>query len=273
MAEVLRPEEKHAFEILLRFLPDFAGSRILEWEPAPSDPPDIICYDLDGRKIGVEIVRILKEEQTRRAIQHDQWSGSLDRLLRSEEVEPPNNFRLVLISMKENVAKVRSQDEKFFRDEFFRCVGETDQLYPAKQGWHGPQGFNLDDLSRYPTLSRYVTGISFSPGRAEPGAHWAIMWSLGSGCDPEWIVKRAEQLIQEKCNKCSGLVAPSGFDRVYCLTDYNWQAFFYNTPICARFREFAEAVRGRVRVLSTPFENIFLVNSIAGEEEVIPMVS
>jgi hypothetical protein len=183
---------------------------------------------------------------------------------------------LVLISIKEKVRKVKPQDEKDFHDEFFRCVGETDQIYPAKQGWHGPQGFNLDDLSRYPTLSRYVTGMSFFPGRAEPGAHWACRWSRGSAYDPEWIVQRAVQLIQEKCNKCSGLVAPSGFDRLYCLTDYNWQAFFYNTPICApgfSFCEFAEKVWRQVRSLKSPFQNIFLLNSIAGEGEVIPMVS
>ena len=272
MTQVLRPEEKHAFETLLRLLPDFAGRRILNWEPVPRDPPDVICWDLDERKVGVEVFRILKEEQTRRAIQHDQWGQSLDRLLRSEEAAPTIHFKSVLISVKGDVAKVQPGDEKAFRDEFFRFVSETDQLYPTRPDWHGPQGATLNDLSPYSTLSRYLGGLTFFPGRAEPGTRWASMWSRGGAYDPDCIVHRAEELIREKCNKCSGLVGSGGFDRLYCLADYNWQAFFYNTPFKTPgfgFSEFAQVLSARIKGLPNPFEEIFLVNTVESEHEVL----
>ena len=50
---MLRKEEKVIFEFFMKLMPNFAG-RPVKWQPG-NDPPDVLCTDNDGVRIGVEL--------------------------------------------------------------------------------------------------------------------------------------------------------------------------------------------------------------------------
>ncbi len=70
-------------------MPDFAGGAVV-WFPG-NDPPDILCIDPVGKRIGVELVEWLNEEQIRTSVEEQRLESSYLDAIRSQDVHPPEN--------------------------------------------------------------------------------------------------------------------------------------------------------------------------------------
>src|SRR5437773_12258458 len=92
---MLRKEEKVIFEFFMKLMPDFAG-RHVKWQPG-NDPPDVLCIDDEGARIGVELGEWLNQGQMRVEKEAEIAEKSFRDALRSEEVPHPTNFGYVWI--------------------------------------------------------------------------------------------------------------------------------------------------------------------------------
>ena len=80
-------EEKRVFEGFLAAAPLFAGVGVTKWCSSKNDWPDIECYLVDGRRIGLELTSWLEESQIRRAKIQESLEKSIRDAIRPE---PPN---------------------------------------------------------------------------------------------------------------------------------------------------------------------------------------
>lgn len=274
----MRPEEKHAFETLLRLHPDFADSQIVKWEPYPHDPPDVFCLDDKGERIGVEITRMLNPEQTNSSKTHDRTTNLFHQVVGSEEISPPQNIGMVWIHPKLNIRRLPEDDANAFRGELFKCIEKIDAEWPNNPDWHSPQGHKLSEFDS-PLLSRYLSQLDFFPkSRYKPtlGVRWIILPHRGGSYSPDDAVRTGIERIHHKVKKCADTKSKHQLHSLHLLVDYNWEAFAYNTPFRTPdvgFEEFASKVAQRTQGIVTPFDKIFLVNTVEGEQEVVQILS
>jgi hypothetical protein len=85
---ISRQQKKEApnFEAFLRACPSFAGRAIasIEWG---GDPPDILCLDMAGVRIGIELVQWVNQQQIARSRRQEQLENSYRGVIRSWEVK------------------------------------------------------------------------------------------------------------------------------------------------------------------------------------------
>src|SRR4030095_13296395 len=118
---MLRKEEQTIFEFFLKLLPNFAG-RPVKWQPG-NDPPDVLCTDNDGVRIGVELGEWLNQGQMQAEREAEVGEKSFRDALRSEEIPHPANFGYVWIGHKA-YARIKPQDADAFRAEMYLLVEE-----------------------------------------------------------------------------------------------------------------------------------------------------
>src|SRR5262245_27526706 len=97
----MRPIEKIVFEKFIANRPDFAGSPV-SWEEG-DDPPDVLCKDGTGKRIGVELAEWLNEDQMQASRLRESIESSYDEALQSKKTAPPANVGQVWLSRKKEI--------------------------------------------------------------------------------------------------------------------------------------------------------------------------
>src|SRR5215470_8473384 len=120
----MRSIEKIVFEKFIANRPDFAG-RPVSWEEG-DDPPDVLCKDGEGKRIGVELAEWLNEKQIQASKQRESIEVSYEEALESKQTTPPTNVGLVWLSRKEEIRLSRA-DYVQFRDEMYDLIQEIDK--------------------------------------------------------------------------------------------------------------------------------------------------
>src|SRR5882724_10805664 len=89
------------FEAFRLALPNFAGRPVvsIQWG---GDPPDVLCLDGPGKRIGVELVQWVNERQMAVSKARFKLEDSYQFAIRSSEEQPPANIGLVFIYAKDN---------------------------------------------------------------------------------------------------------------------------------------------------------------------------
>ena len=79
-----RQQKKEApnFATFMRACPNFAGGPIASTEWG-GDPPDVLCCDVSGKRIGIELVQWVKEEQIARSKSRYRLEASYTDVIRS----------------------------------------------------------------------------------------------------------------------------------------------------------------------------------------------
>ena len=119
---MLSAAEKTVFQAFVNFCPDFAGVRV-KCEEGP-DPPDYICTDETGKRIGVELGEWLNEQQMKRSKERERLEDSYCAVLRSEVEDPPPNIEWVWLYEKSGT-RLAAPDAELFKTEAYRCVRLT----------------------------------------------------------------------------------------------------------------------------------------------------
>jgi hypothetical protein len=84
------------FEAFRRAVPNFAGPGLISvtWG---GDPPDVLCTDDKGNRIGVELVQWLDEKQTAASKKMFALEKSYNDVIQSASVQPPPNIGRIFI--------------------------------------------------------------------------------------------------------------------------------------------------------------------------------
>jgi hypothetical protein len=261
---MLRPAEKIIFESFVNFSPEFAG-RPVKCEEGP-DPPDYICVDDAGNRIGVELGEWLNEQQTRESKERERLENSYCSVIKSEEQEPPHHVGSVYLSTKLGL-RLDADDRVGFKGELLQCIQHIDDGWSENRDRDDPQGYNLDDFDGYPSLAKYLTGLQFRSRRridTIKGISWIGFRPRGGAYSPKSAVEALLDLLRKKGNKYAGIHTEQNLAELFLIVYYD-QALIHNTPYFGIDFGMAEVVAiASVEVARNPgpFQKIFLFNSI-----------
>jgi len=260
-----RPAELRIFASFIRGLADFAGRPVSCGNGA--DPPDFLCTDNEGRRIGIELGEWLNQQQMAANRAREEEEDSFIAVIESQNEEPPGHVGFVQLQRKES-ARLLPRDEASFRAELFECIRHVDARWPENPEWHEPMGYRCSDLSRYPTIEKHMSSVDFWP-RTRVDSFWGLAWiafpSRGGAYTPKDAVDALLVLLEKKTAKYQNLHEAQNLDELYLVAYYD-QGLIYNTPYFASGFDFGDSCRlARAKIAQNPgvFQKVFLFEATA----------
>jgi hypothetical protein len=250
--------------------PNFAGRTIVDIQRG-GDPPDFLCLDGLGKRIGVELVQWINEQQTGPSKRRFSLEESYTSVIRSMYEQPPKHIGMVFINAKDGVS-LATTDAAAFRNEVYKFVADIDAAWLANPEWHDPQGYDFTDFAAYPMLARHLSGLDVHSRErfvTPLGANWLTFHLHGGAYTPDWM---REALLANVLGKVVKYSKPHNktklqqqrLDEFYLLAYYD-EAVLYNTPYGAPgfgFREIGALVTSELARNAHPFEKVFLYSPL-----------
>ena len=267
---MLRDEEKLVFAAFLRTVPNFVDSPIERWESG-QDPPDVLCIEKWGRRIGVELANWLDEEQMAASIERERLEHSYLEAIRSEEVAPPENIGLVWLSERLDT-RLQQIDAESFRKELFELINEIDHQWFSNEDRDNPQGVFIRRFPNHSCLERHLQLLTIYSRKdfdTMLGFRWIDFPMTGGAYTPDTMVEALLEILRKKSLKYANLHREQGLEELHLVIYYN-KALFHNTPFLAPdfgFREVADLAAQEARESHGNFEKIFLFNATGQEHE------
>jgi hypothetical protein len=260
---MLRNEERLVFQAFVDACPNFAGTPAT-WSEG-NDPPDVLCVDTNGKRIGVELGEWLNEEQIARNKRLERQQNSFLHGIRSEEEDAPRNFGRVWLSLMSGL-ELSPTDAPQFRQELLTLLRWADDEWPNQRMWHSPQGAFLRDFRDFPFLSHYLQSVRLHPraGTVLRGNRWIQFPNRGGPYTPKDAVDALLELLEKKTAKYADLHAREELEELYLIAYYN-KALFYNSPYLAPgfgLDEVAQIASAELAKKSSAFQKVFLFNAV-----------
>lgn len=259
------------FDAFTLALPSFAGRSLasIQWG---GDPPDVLCLDASGTRIGVELVQWVNEGQMACSKSLYKIEDSYRLAIQSSDVQPPPNIGLVFIYVKPKTI-LASQNAPTFRSELYNFVARIDAEWTQNPDWDDPQGYPFTDFRGYPTLAQHLEALDFyaRSRRLNPqlGADWLTFRAHGGAYTPDWMRDALLQNINRKIEKYAKphnqlKLQQQQLAEFYLLAYYD-EAALHNTPYDAPgfgFREIAARLAQELVANPHPFDKVFLYSPI-----------
>lgn len=269
--------EGNIFAAFLKFCPLFTGEAIRDWIQPQSDPPDILCTTLSGKKVGVELRGWLQEDEMAYGISYERREHSVMEALGDQGDNPCKNVHWVWLHPKES-ARIRQKDRAHFRLQVLRKIAEMDEAMGGEDSW-SPQGLSSADFSGHPVLAKYLDGIQCFPRKAWrngkfviegsiPAQPWIHLPARGGAYSEQTMLQALYDAIDDKRNHYKS--RPKNLQELCLLIHYD-QALLYNSPVeTPRFKYEDAAKLGSMHVGANPgvFDKIFLYLAIHPGEKV-----
>jgi hypothetical protein len=265
--------EAAIFEAFKGVNPNFAGCEIahVEWG---GDPPDVLCLDPIGNRIGVELTEWLNPEQIERSKHQYRLEESYLSVIRSRDEPLPAHFGFVLMATRD--VRLAPEHGEKFRTELYRFLSQVDQDWNENPDWHdSPGGALFDDFHAYPVLAEHLVGLVLHSRRFGPGVDWICFRPHGGAYSPEWM---QNALLNNISNKIRRYSTPEASKRLlderlsqFLLVAYYDQASLHNSPYDAPgfgFPEIGASLAAMLAGTSHPFHRVFLYSPV----EKIPFI-
>jgi len=232
-SQAQRNEEEDVFAAFLAVQPDFAGESIEVWDSAPSDPPDIICRTVSGRKIGVELGEWLHEREMGASKLREKIEQQLINAIgEPQPLNTSDHFDMVILHPQERVRLNSESDRVAFRKEVFKLIQEVDISWPKERSWQSPQGHHIKDLAAWPILDVYLKEVHFNPGQSKwkEGDNWILPSAHGDTFDDQTMAEPLTKLIRDKLARYQSRLMATPSDDLVLLVFFN-QGLMYNSPL------------------------------------------
>jgi|WetSurMetagenome_2_1015567.scaffolds.fasta_scaffold127523_2 hypothetical protein len=255
--------EKIIFAFFQKCKPDFAGTPVT-YVPG-NDPPDFVCTDANGRRIGIELGEWLNEQQMKSGKEREALEKSYMGVIQSEKTSHPQNIGTVWIGPKEMTILKKGDQDSFCR-ELYDNAQRVDREWHANKEVNGPQGYHQIDFSGYPTLQKYLSILVFMPASmlAQPsGFPWICFRPHGGAYSSESAILALSELLEKKIPKYVGLRQKENLRELYLIAYFD-QGLVYNTPydtIGIGFSTIANICRKWLAANWGQFDKIFLFDS------------
>lgn len=234
--------EKNTFAAFLDAAPGFAGAAVANWNQPKQDPPDVLCTTVAGRQVGLELTEWLDQGQITEAKGMESIQKSI---LKAISPEPPNNTEHIHRATLDTrpKARVKPADAAGFRAELLKLVEEVDARWDGQRGWQSPQGCWWTDFSRYPTLAKYLSQVTFFPRprfSTRGGQGWLTFECTGGAYSGDSMVAALLARLEDKIQKYAA--RPVGVNEFHLVVHYD-QAWVYNSPVETPLLTFVDAAR------------------------------
>jgi hypothetical protein len=251
--------------------PNFAGRPLVSvgWG---GDPPDVLCLDSSDRRIGVELVEWINEDQMAASKAREKVEDSYERVIRSNYVQPPANIGMAFLYPK-NKTVLAARCAAAFRKELYEFVQRIDERWFDNPEWDDPQGYSFKEFSGYPCLVQHLDRLLVrARGRRFDsclGANWLTFEMRGGAYTSDWM---RDALLDNVGRKIDKYAKPHNKSRLqaqqlseFYLLAYYDQGWQHNTPyniLQFGFVEIAALLTRELTRGSHPFDRVFLYNPI-----------
>jgi hypothetical protein len=255
--------EKTIFAFFQQCEPNFAGTTVT-CVPG-NDPPDFVCTDINGRRIGIELGEWLNEQQMKSGKEREALEKSFMDAIQSEKTSHPQNIGTVWLGPKA-MTPLKPADQDDFRRELYDQVQQVDREWHTNKEVNGPQGYHQTDFSGYPTLQKYFGVLVFKPVcvLAQPsGFPWILFRPHGGAYSSQSAIDALSALMQKKIPKYVGLRQKEQLSELYLIAYFD-QGLFYNTPydtIGIGFSKIADICRTWLAANRGQFDKVFVFDS------------
>lgn len=249
--------------------PNFAGRALasIQWG---GDPPDVLCLDAQGKRIGVELVQWVNERQMAVSKARHKLEESYRLAIRSSYEQPPVNIGMIFIYTKDTL--LAPGNAPTFRNELYKVIEAVDAAWLAQPEWDDPQGYPFTDFSAHPCLAQHLERLVFlahgRPHKPALGSEWIAFEAHGGAYTEQWMLNALLDNIKRKAIKYaktnSNLKLQQQLDEFYLLAYYD-EAVLHNTPYHVPgfgFKEVAAAVARQLAANPHPFNKVFLHSPI-----------
>jgi hypothetical protein len=262
---MIREAERDAFARFQRAKQDFACRRVTCAEGG--DPPDFVCADEPGLRIGIELAEWLNEKQIRASKRRQRIREGYASLPYSVTPTPTNIGRVRLFPLRElpeaELATIRAEIEQY--------VLQVDRDWAAISDRGNPQqGIPLRDFSGFPTMANRVAAIDVFPRQEGSGFSLNIFNGGGGAYSPRSAFAALEKILAKKEGKYETLREDQALDELY-LVLYWWQGHAHNSPYDAPgygLAEIARDLEAIIRQTDTIFDKIFVFDVNKNEAHV-----
>jgi len=259
------------FEAFRLKQPNFAGRPLVSTQWG-GDPPDVLCLDTEGRRIGVELVQWVNQAQMAASKARYKLEDSYRLAIRSSEVEPPTNIGSIILYAKERVL-LAPQDATAFRKELYDFVLQIDTNWLNNPDRSDPQRYTITDFATYPSLNRHIQALDvYTRGpRFNPrlGVDWLTFWPRRGAYIPNWMI---DALVNNIKRKVAKYAKPRNEEKLqqqqlaeFYLLAYYDEAVLHNTPYHwpgFGFQEIAAIVGRELATNPHPFDRVFLYSPL-----------
>lgn len=254
-----RDHEDGIFSAFQNAAPNFAGEAASCSRGA--DPPDFLCEDSKGRRIGVELEEWLHESQTKRARVLEILEGKLVEVSLKQSFEKwLSQYNVLLypvpIPSREECqdSLAREADWPKFTSDLFGLLGKF-----KNSGQPIDKKTYLNDFRETPKLGQLLIGIRIYPVRTTPRG---IKFARGGWYFPEDAIHECERALKKKTTKHNyqNLKMQQRLDELYLVVYYN-RALLWNSPyegINGGIDLAVEKARKQMSLDHGPFDKVFL---------------
>jgi hypothetical protein len=254
------------FERFKDACPDFAGRPLasVQWG---GDPPDVLCVDTMGNRIGVELVQWVNQSQIAASKKQFALEDSYNKVIQSPSEKPPACIGMIFIYTRVPLAP---ESATAFRKELYDFITHAAARYPE---WEGPQGYIFSDFTGYACLVEHLEGLQFySASRRLPaqlGIHWIVFRNRGGAYTEAWMRDALVDNIRRKIDKYAKPDNKVKLEQQqlaeFDLLAYYDDAALHNTPYDVPgfgFREVSSFLAGKLVAHPHPFDKVFLYSPL-----------
>src|SRR5262249_45113907 len=117
-----------------------------------------------------------------------------------------DHIRCVMLGLRDDVHRFRQQDKTDFRNELLTLFADTDRRWPFERHWQSAQGHICRRFPSFPTLTKYLRSVHFSPlrfgdtvkERWSPDHPWIFFQSWGGSYSPDTALKALYEIVSKK---------------------------------------------------------------------------
>jgi hypothetical protein len=247
--------------------PEFAGAPVT-CSPGPN-PPDFICVDETGYRIGVELSEWLDEDQIARERPQYRRESEFLEAINSREVSPPKHIGNICIFETEGL-RLHANEAADFRKQLYAFISNLDDRWESMEDHDDPQGADIHDFDGYPLLQKYLAAMNCRSQRwfeTHDGNEWIVFMNHGGAYSPESAVNALKVTLARKTQKYATLHDDQRLTKLFLLIYYD-QGFHYNTPFDAPgygFDEIAVELAALAAIDHGVFEGIWLFIPATGD--------
>lgn len=261
-----KEREKVIFDAFIKVEPNFAGEKVT-CNQCDNDPPDFICDNKTGKRLGVELVEWLNEPQTRRSREFDKLEKEINDKISSPILIDYIKYHNVSIFPIEDVFPNKRERQDFI-EEFIEFL--TNEAVPLLC-------FNervfLNNFNRYPILEKFIKNIMICKTKLSPGCEIV----RGGSYDQQDAIKAFLGQIEKKFNKNNYMTLKDNLElnELY-LVIYYWMALVWNSPYEGPDFDLNDIVEYAKNLLSKKysfFDKIFLLIALEPEMKVFIIYS
>lgn len=246
-----KEREKVIFDAFTRTEPNFVGEKVT-CNQYDNDPPDFICENKKGWRLGIELVEWLNEHQTRRSREFDNLEKQISKVISSSILQDYIKYHDISIFPKEDIHPIQRDHQKFIKEFIDILINEATSKQSSEEEIY------LNNFDQYSTLGKFVNHIRIEKTKLSLGCEFV----RGGAYSPEDAVAALLRQIEKKINKKNYVTLKNDLklNELYLII-YYWRALIWNSPYKGANYDINDIVAYVKNILSkkyTFFDKIFL---------------